>query len=629
MHWTEEILQQLETHPMPPAGTYGGGGVHIINDSKTPSGRAHVGSLRGVLIHDAVYRALKAKGVSVRYRFGCDDYDPVDELPHGMKEHFQQYLGQPLCNTPAPPGSTATDMADHFITDFWSVFKDLGVGGESGCEFYRMRDIYRSGQFNGAIDRILSSAERVREIYKQVSNADRPRGWLPFQAICEKCGRIGTVECTNYDAAAHTVEYHCRTDLVEWAKGCGNRGKVSALDGKGKLPWKLEWVAKWATFPVTVEGAGEDHNTKGGSRDVAAHCLKALYGREAPLNIPYGFILIGGRKMSSSKGLGVTAREMADFLPPEVLRYLMIRTRPKSQANFEPTEESLVKLFNELDRSHLKTFTDEKYPAAEKTSYLLSVVHEKDPAEAGAFFDSEFQLVLALVQMPHLDIYAEFARIKGSALSPIERSHLDRRIHAAKFFIANLSLPEERLTLQTTPPIGAKELSATQRAFCRVLSGRLSKCEWNGEAIQSAVFDAARLSPIDQPSAFLAFYRVLLDNTRGPEAGNFLAFLGRDSVVRLFGEVPWDAGIDEAAHLRATAGTLDDLKKFLTTGKPTPPTPVHGAVHVRSAGAGKVVEAHIVMLDGKEHLRRVRVDADQTAASVEAEVRRLLPTQLA
>ncbi|MBY0262895.1 MAG: lysine--tRNA ligase, partial [Phycisphaerales bacterium] len=362
MHWTDEIAQQLETYPMPPAGVYGGGvggeGVHIINDSKTPSGRAHVGSLRGVLIHDAVYRALKAKGIAVKYRFGCDDYDPVDELPHGMKEHFQQYLGQPLCNTPAPPGSNATDMADHFITDFWSVFKDLGVE----CEFYRMRDVYRSGQFNEAIDRILSSAERVREIYKEVSNSDRPRGWLPFQAICENCGRIGTVECTNYDQAAHTVEYHCRPDLVEWAKGCGHKGKVSALDGKGKLPWKLEWVAKWATFPVTIEGAGEDHNTKGGSRDVAAHCLKAIYGREAPLNIPYGFILIGGRKMSSSKGLGVTAREMADFLPPEILRYLMIRTRPKSQANFEPTEEALVKLFNEMDRAHLKTFTDEKYP---------------------------------------------------------------------------------------------------------------------------------------------------------------------------------------------------------------------------------------------------------------------------
>jgi lysyl-tRNA synthetase class 1 len=629
MHWTDELAQQLAAYPMPPAGSAAPHGVHVINDSKTPSGRAHVGSLRGVLIHDAVFRALKAKGIRVVYRFGCDDYDPVDELPHGMKEHYAQFLGQPLCNTPAPPGSKATDMADYFISDFWSVFKDLGVGGESGCEFYRMRDVYRSGQFNEAIDRILQASDTVRAIYKDVSGSDRPKGWVPFQAICEKCGRIGTVECFNYDASRREIEYHCRPDLVTWAKGCNHRGKVSVLDGKGKLPWKLEWVAKWATFPVTIEGAGEDHNTKGGSRDVAAHCLKAIYGREAPMNIPYGFILIGGRKMSSSKGLGVTAREMADFLPPEILRYLMIRTKPKSQANFEPTEEALVKLFNEFDRAHAKSFADPKFPVAEKTSYLLSVVDDADPAQSGPFFECEFQLVLALVQMPHLDIFEQFERIKGSPLTGLERAHLDRRVHAARFFIANLALPEERLTLQTSPPPGTAALTSVQRAFCRTLAERLKEADWNGEALQAAVFDAARLTPIDQPTAFQGFYRVLLDNTKGPKAGNFLAFLQRDAVVALFAGVPWNAPVDEPDWLLSTAGSLEDLRTFLSTGKPTPPTPVHAAVHARPAGQHAVIEAHMVMADGKQHMRRVRVEPGRSPADAEKAVRGLLPSQIA
>ena len=38
---------------------------HIINDSKTPSGRVHVGALRGVLIHDAVFRCMKDQGLDV------------------------------------------------------------------------------------------------------------------------------------------------------------------------------------------------------------------------------------------------------------------------------------------------------------------------------------------------------------------------------------------------------------------------------------------------------------------------------------------------------------------------------------------------------------------------------------
>lgn len=616
MHWTDEVAELLKSYPMPPAGKWGGGGVHVINDSKTPSGRAHVGSLRGVLIHDAMFRALKDQGVAVKYRFGCDDYDPVDELPHGMKEHYQQYLGQPLCNTPAPPGSHATDMADHFINDFWSVFKDLGVE----CEFYRMRDIYRSGSFNEAIDRILRAADKVREIYKEVSNADRASGWLPFQVICENCGRIGTTECSNYDGK--TVDYHCKPNLVTWAKGCDHRGKVSPFDGQGKLPWKLEWVAKWATFPVTIEGAGEDHNTKGGSRDVAAHCLKAIYGREAPQNIPYGFILIGGAKMSSSKGLGVSARQVADFLPPEILRFLMIRTRPKSQANFDPTEEALVKLFNEFDRAHAKTFSDPKYPEFEKKNYLLSEV----PGEgSGAFFDCEFQLVLALVQMPHLDIVSEFERIKGSALSEVERRHLERRIYAAKYFIENLASPEERLTLQTSPPAKTAELSATQRGFLRVLADRLKTCAWAGEALQAAVFDAARMTPLDQASAFQAFYRVLLDNVKGPKAGNFLAFLKREDVVRLFEAVAFTSE-DEVAMLRSSAVGIEELKKFATPGKTIP---VHAVSTTKTVNGETFVESLIRMDDGKEHVRRVAVKAGESVDGVLRAVRGVLPVQIA
>lgn len=619
MHWTDEVAETLKNYPLPANS----GGVHVINDSKTPSGRAHVGALRGVLIHDAMFRTLKERGVQVKYRFGCDDYDPVDELPHGMKEQYQQYLGQPLCNTPAPPGSTATDMADHFIKDFWSVFKDLGVE----CEFYRMRDIYRSGQFNEAIDRILSQAVRVREIYKEVSNSDRPVGWLPFQVICENCARIGTVECTNYDGRGGTVEYVCKPNLVEWAKGCGHRGKVSPFDGKGKLPWKLEWVAKWATFPVTIEGAGEDHNTKGGSRDVAAHCLEAIYGRKAPQNIPYSFVLVGGKKMSSSKGLGVSAREVADFLPPEILRYLMLRTKPLSQTNFEPTEEALVKVFNEYDRAHAKTFVqppDPKFPVHEKKNFTLSVVHEKDSAEMSAYFDCEFQLVLALVQMPHLDINAEFERIKGAPLTVIERSHLDRRVHAAKYFIANMASPEERLTLQTSPPAKATELSPVQRGFLHVLAEKLTRCDWKGEAIQAAVFDAARSTPIDQPTAFLAFYRVLLDNTKGPKAGNFLAFLKREDLVRLFSAVP----LDEAEYLAASAVSIEDVRKFAQDGKAKA---IHATLTTRSVGAKTFVEARITTDDEKTHIRRVLVgwvgagDAEQTMR----EVRKVLPVQLA
>jgi len=82
-------------------------------------------------------------------------------------------------------------MAEHFISEYFSVFGELGIRPE----FYRLRDVYRSGKFNEAIDVILRNSDVVRRIYKEVSGAVRPETWHPFQVICENCGRIGHDGC--------------------------------------------------------------------------------------------------------------------------------------------------------------------------------------------------------------------------------------------------------------------------------------------------------------------------------------------------------------------------------------------------------------------------------------------------
>ena len=145
-------------------------GPQIINDSKTPSGRVHVGALRGVLIHDAIFRTLREKGIEARYLFGVDDYDPVDEIPKGEDEHFGQYIGWPLCNTPAPRGGEG-DMAEHYMREFWQVFEELGVK----VERYRMRDIYRGGQFNEPIDRSCATRTRCGAFTRKSPAASGPR----------------------------------------------------------------------------------------------------------------------------------------------------------------------------------------------------------------------------------------------------------------------------------------------------------------------------------------------------------------------------------------------------------------------------------------------------------------------
>ncbi len=553
---------------------------------RPPSGRVHVGALRGVLIHDAIFRTLRAKGIEARYLFGVDDYDPLDEIPAGKGEHFEQYLGQPLCNVPPPDGSTATDMAEHYMGEFWGVFRDLGVQVEP----YRMRDIYRSGRFNEVIDVILRNADIVRRVYKEVSNSDRPPNWYPFQVICERCARIGTTEVYAYDG--REVSYRCRENMVKWARGCGYEGRMSPFDGRGKLPWKLEWVAKWVTFPVSIEGAGKDHSTRGGSRDVAAACLRAIFQKEPPVNVPYEFFLVGGAKMSSSRGLGAGARDVADLLPPEVLRFLMIRTKPNSPVNFDVQEEGIIKLFNEFDRYQTRVYRDQTATPDETLVFKLA---EVEPL--GDFFQANFQLVSALAQMPHLDAVAEIQKRLGRDLTPIERQALERRIASVNVWVRGYAREEEKTRLQETLPARASELNATQCAFLGRLGAALGEVAWEDDVLQATVFETARLTPIDQPTAFKAIYRVLLDKDSGPKAGNLFAYLERAFLINRFTEVP----LDTEAFWRESALSEADFAAWAAQAKEKMQSYSHA---IQCGPGGKVLELTVEMQDGKRHLRR-------------------------
>nr|VFK36998.1 MAG: lysyl-tRNA synthetase, class I [Candidatus Kentron sp. SD]VFK42098.1 MAG: lysyl-tRNA synthetase, class I [Candidatus Kentron sp. SD] len=515
--WTTKLIDNLKPQ------------YHVINDSKTPSGRVHVGSLRGVLIHDAIYRELRNRGLPGIYLYGIDDYDPMDGLPADAPDSARRHMGKPLCNIPAPEGSDATDMADHYISEFLGVFRELKVS----ARIYRMRDVYRSGFFNEAIDTILRNAHVVRGIYEDISGARRPDYWHPFQVICENCGKIGTTEVFAFDG--QKVGYHCKPGLVTWAEGCDHRGEISPFDGNGKLPWKLEWAAKWHELGITIEGAGKDHCTKGGSRDVAGRILREVFDEGPPLNVPYEFFLVQGAKMSSSKGLGSSARDMADFLPPEILRFLMVRTDPKKAVNFSTDGAYMLKTFNEHDRLM------ERFAQGDATSDQIALLRaaESDDspdlsgeASLEAYAPVSFQLITSLLQIPHVDLRAVIRARMGREPTDRENRHIEARIEAATYWLNNIAGEEDKFEIQETLPAIAEENSPAQQYFIARLGDRLPALNWEEDALRIAIFDTARLTPLPAKAAFEALYRLFLAKQDGPRAGALLSYLDRDFVMR-------------------------------------------------------------------------------------------------
>ena len=119
MFWADKIAKEASATNKP----------QIIDDAKTPSGRVHVGALRGVIIHDLVYKALQDAEVKSRYTFIIDDLDPMDDLPAYLsKDKYGKHMGIPLKNIPAPESKGS--YAEYFANEFIEVFNKLGAKPE-------------------------------------------------------------------------------------------------------------------------------------------------------------------------------------------------------------------------------------------------------------------------------------------------------------------------------------------------------------------------------------------------------------------------------------------------------------------------------------------------------------------
>ncbi|MBI2202007.1 MAG: hypothetical protein HYU43_08730, partial [Armatimonadetes bacterium] len=227
------------------------------------------------------------------------------------------------------------------------------------------------------------------------------------------CGKIGTTVITGWDGSQ--VSYECRSDKVAWARGCGHSGRRSPFRGGSKLQYITEWAAKWRIFGVTVEGAGKDHMTRGGSYDRAGAIVEGIFGYPRPFPIPYEWFLVGGRKMASSKGVGLPAAEFATLLRPDLARFAIVRPHYRQHVDFDPGGDTIPALYDEFDRGAAAFFGREDDPDLARTFYYSMV----DGPGADAY-RPRFARIAHLSQMPSVDLAAAVEREKG--YEPIAQS---------------------------------------------------------------------------------------------------------------------------------------------------------------------------------------------------------------
>ena len=342
MHWSDVMAKRLAQR----------GDKHIVATGITPSGEFHIGHLREILTGDMIARAARKAGMDAELVFVVDNADPLRKVYPFLDESYEAFIGHQLGSIPAPDDEGKPDWdrfnnegwsyGDHFLQPFLEALRQIGVVPR----LLPNLEAYQAGKFSKAAKIACDNPPAIREIIERVSGRELADDWFPWQPLDSK-GSLDGLTITGYDYP-----------LVHWTDSHGESGSSNIEKGEGKLPWRIDWPAKWAWIGVTMEPFGKDHGAAGGSYDTGKEIVQ-LFGIEAPLDLTYEWISLRGQgAMSSSSGNTIGPLEALSLVPPEILRYLVASTKPNKAIEFD-TGMGLVNLADEFERTTARDFSIE------------------------------------------------------------------------------------------------------------------------------------------------------------------------------------------------------------------------------------------------------------------------------
>ncbi len=470
----------------------------VVSSGISPSGEIHIGNMREVLTADAVFRAVRDRGAAARFNYVCDNFDPLRRVyPFLDAAIYEPLIGQPLSHIPCPCGAHSS-YAEHFLAPFLESLRALRVE----VELERADDMYASGRMNRVIGLALTGRDRIAQIIEELTGKKHDAAWSPFNPLCPSCGRITQTSVTGYSVEKETVSYAC---------ACGGSGEL-AMAGGGKLTWRVDWPARWAMLGVSVEPFGKDHSTRGGSYDTGARIARAVFGYEPPYPVPYEWISLKGQgDMSSSRGNVLSIGEVLELVPPEALRYLVMRERPQRTIAFDPGLP-LLQLVDEVD--------DAAASGIDSRALALSRAAGFTPIGV------PFKHLVVAAQVAGFDVDRTVEVLGRTGYEGLDRQAIAQRLGLAKRWLARYAPEDIKFEVKAELPAEAAALTADQKAFLGRLASALDDT-MNGEAVHLLIYDLAKSFPGAKPAElFQALYVALLGKPRGPRAGSFIAALG-------------------------------------------------------------------------------------------------------
>jgi lysyl-tRNA synthetase, class I len=504
MQWLNKIADELiKRHP---------DGDIVVSSGVSPSGTYHLGTLREVLTAEAIAWEIRRRGRTAQHLHIVDDLDVFRKVPVNVPAEYKQYLGRPLCDIPAPDGSQKS-YADYYLTDLFVAADKMHLD----MEVVRAHQKYRAGFFVEAIEKALDQTDKVKNILESISGHAVDDNWSPVQVIED--GYLKNRPLVSFDKTAKTLVFRDKDDQDR---------EISYTNGDVKLNWRIDWPARWWLLGVNAEPFGRDHATKGGSYDTGSAIVKEVYGVDPPIPAPYNFINRTGdtKKMSKSAGDVITAAELLEVLPPEVVWFFVLRYAPDKLLFFDegPTLMRLVDEFGELLAKSDKN-------DSEKQLLELSLHGVEQPTVSRV----PFTLLVASYQAALKDPDQTLQIISRTEYGDVARADATIIKNELKFIDAwlNTRAPEDiKFALRET--VAPTDFSDIERNFMTQLADKIANApeEADGAWFHQAIYELKDSSGLQPKELFIVLYRALIGKASGPRAGWFLSILPRDWLVK-------------------------------------------------------------------------------------------------
>ncbi len=494
-----------------------------------PSGLPHIGTFgevaRTTMVRHA-FRVLTDDAIPTRLLAFSDDMDGLRKVPDNVpnRELLAANLNKPLTRVPDPFG-THESFGAHNNARLRAFLDRFGFD----YEFASATDYYTSGRFDTALLQVLRHLDAIMTIMLPTFREERAATYSPFLPLHPESGDVMQVPLDRVDAEAGTISWR--------DPSTGEPFTTPVTGGRAKLQWKPDWAMRWYALGVDYEMAGKDLID---SVKLSGQIVQEL-GGAAPEGFNYELFLDEqGRKISKSKGNGLTIEQWLEYASPESLALFMYQ-RPKEakKLHFDVIPRSVDEYLAFLDAAERQATNQDPKALLGNPAWHMHggapPAPEVLPAASGATAVS-FAMLLNLATVANSEdpaVLWAFLERYAPDVSPATHPRIDALVRYAVRYFRDFVAPAKRYRVPDD----------VERGALRQLADALAAlpADADGETIQASLYDVARPIPRYQNVAakgatperpgvsnewFGMLYQVLLGEAKGPRFGSFVALYG-------------------------------------------------------------------------------------------------------